>query len=410
MAKPVGPACNLDCSYCYYLKTGQQYAPLHTFRMSDALLETYVKQYIEASPGPTVVFVWHGGEPTLAGLDFYRRAVDLQKRYLPQGWNCWNNLQTNGTLLDEEWCSFLSDAHFDVGLSIDGTSWVHNTYRKDKRGRGTYDLAAAAVKRLQAHGIQPDLLCTVTSDTAKDPVGAYRALRELNTGWIQFIPIVRREANGSVTPDSVPSHSYGRFLSAVFDDWVQHDLGRLNVQQFAEMLLVWSGGKASACWMAPTCGRVLILEHDGSVYSCDHFVTPEHRIGDFETSFLAELVDSPVQRRFGENKSATLPDQCRTCRWLIVCYGSCPKDRFVTAEDGTPGLNYLCQGLRHFFAHAEGPLGRVIESRKKGMRPQDIMARLRADSAARWRGVGRNDPCPCGSGLKAKQCCWSQRP
>ncbi len=410
MAKPVGPVCNLECGYCYYLKTGQQYTHPHAFKMSDALLETYVRQYIEASPGPTVPFVWHGGEPTLAGLDFYRRAVDLQKRYLPAGWSCWNNLQTNGTLLDDEWCSFLANAHFDIGLSIDGTNWVHNTYRKDKRGRGSYDLAVAAARRLQAHGIQPDLLCTVTSDSVKDPVAVYRALRDLNTGWIQFIPIVRRELDGNVTPDSVPSDGYGRFLSAVFDDWVQHDLGKLNVQQFAEMLLVWSGGKASACWMAPTCGRVLILEHDGSVYSCDHFVTPEHRIGDLETSLLAELVDSPVQRRFGENKSATLPAQCRTCRWLTVCNGSCPKDRFLTAEDGTPGLNYLCKGLRYFFAHAEEPLRRVIESRKRGMRPEDIMARLRADSAARWRGVGRNDPCPCGSGLKAKQCCWSQRP
>ena len=410
MAKPVGPLCNLECGYCYYLKTGQQYEHSDTFRMSDVLLETYVRQYIEASPGPTVTFVWHGGEPTLAGLDFYRRAVDLQKRYLPPGWNCWNNLQTNGTLLDEEWCSFLADAHFDVGLSLDGTSWVHNIYRKDKRGRGTYDIAVSAVRRLQAHGIQPDLLCTVTSDTAKDPVGVYRALRDLNTGWIQFIPIVRRESDGNMTPDSVSSDAYGRFLSAVFDDWVQHDLGKLNVQQFAEILLVWSGGKASACWMTPICGRVLILEHDGAVYSCDHFVTPEHRIGDLETSLLAELVDSPVQRRFGQDKSSSLPDQCRACRWLAVCNGSCPKDRFVTAGDHGPGLNYLCDGLRHFFAHAEAPLRRVIESRKSGLRPDNVMAQLRAEAAARWRGVGRNDPCPCGSGLKAKQCCWSLRP
>lgn len=410
MAKPVGPVCNLDCSYCYYLKTGQQYGHHHDYRMSDDLLETYVRQYIEASPGPTVLFVWHGGEPTLAGLNFYKRAVDLQKRFLPHGWNCWNNLQTNGTLLDDEWCSFLADAHFDVGLSIDGPGWLHDTYRKDKRGQGTYEVALATVRRLQGHGIQPDLLCTVTSDTAKDPVGVYRALRDLNTGWIQFIPIVRREPNGGVTPDSISSDAYGRFLSAVFDDWVTHDLGKLNVQQFAEMLLVWSGGKASACWMTRACGRVLILEHDGSVYSCDHFVNPEYRIGDLKTSLLSELVDSPAQLRFGENKSALLPGQCHTCRWLAVCNGNCPKDRFVTAEDGSPGLNYLCHGLRHFFAHAERPLRRVIECRRSGMRPEAVMAELRTESVARWKGVGRNDSCPCGSGLKAKQCCWAHRP
>jgi uncharacterized protein len=410
MAKPVGPVCNLECSYCYYLDTGRLYQHHHQFLMSDALLEKYVRGYIESSPGPTVSFVWHGGEPALAGLDFYRRAVELQKRYLPPGWSCWNNLQTNGTLLDDEWCSFLADAGFDVGLSIDGTRWVHDTFRKDKMGRGTHELALAAVRRLQAHGIQPDLLCTVTSSAAREPVPIYRALRDLNTGWIQFIPIVRRSPDGTVTPDSVPSVAYGRFLNAVFDEWVCHDLGKLNVQIFAEMSLIWSGGTASLCWMAPTCGRALILEHDGSVYSCDHFVRQEHRIGDITTSGLGELVDSQVQRRFGEDKRDRLPDQCRSCRWLAVCNGSCPKDRFATAGDGAPGLNYLCDGLRLFFAHAEPTLKWVIERRKNGARPESIMAKLQAELVARWKGVGRNDPCPCGSGLKAKQCCWDQRP
>jgi uncharacterized protein len=409
MAKPVGPVCNLECSYCYYLETGRIYERAHQFKMSEALLERYVRQYIEASPGPTVLFVWHGGEPTLAGLDFYRRALEFQKRYLPQGWSCWNNLQTNGTVLDDEWAAFLADAGFDVGLSIDGTRWVHDAYRRDKRGRGTYDLAVAAVRRLQAHGVQPDLLCTVTSAAAREPVGIYRALRDLETGWVQFIPIVRRSPDGQITPDSVSGEAYGRFLNAVFDEWVHHDLGKLNVQLFAEMALVWSGGTASPCWMAPTCGRALIVEHDGSVYSCDHFVTPEHRIGDLEVSPLGELVDSPVQRRFGEDKRDRLPERCRSCRWLPICNGSCPKDRFPTA-DGTPALNYLCDGLQHFFAHAERPLKRVMESQKKGLRPETIMAQLRAESMARWKGIGRNDPCPCGSGLKAKHCCWDLRP
>jgi len=410
MAKPVGAACNLDCSYCYYLETGKYYERSHRFKMPDVLLEEYVRQYIEASPGPTVVFVWHGGEPTLAGLEFYRRAVELQKRYLPVGWTCWNNLQTNGTLLDEDWCSFLAEAHFDVGLSIDGAPWVHDAYRRDKAGRGTYELAVAAVRRLQARGVQPDLLCTVTSAAAREPRPVYRALRDLKTGWIQFIPIVRRGPDGMVTPDSVSSEDYGRFLKAVFDEWLYHDFGMLDVQLFAEMQLVWAGGAASACWMAPVCGRVLILEHDGSVYSCDHFVTPEHRIGHIGTSSLGDLVDSVVQRRFGEDKRDGLPGQCRSCRWLAVCHGNCPKDRFDLAEDGAPGLNYLCSGLKAFFAHAERPLREIIQARKKGHKTEAIMARLRAELAARWKGVGRNDPCPCGSGLKTKHCCWEHRP
>ncbi len=410
MAKPVGPACNLECSYCYYLETARLYAPPHQFRMSDALLEKYVRQYIETSPGPLVQFVWHGGEPTLAGLDYYRHAVELQKYYLPQGWTCWNNLQTNGILLDNEWCSFLADAHFDVGLSVDGTRWLHDAYRKDRSGRGTYDRAVAAVRCLQSHGVQPDLLCTVTSAVAKEAIGVYRALRNLNTGWVQFIPIVRRGPDGQITQESVTAEAYGRFLCTIFDEWVYHDLGRLSVQFFAEMSLVWSGGAASLCWMAPTCGRVLIVEHDGKVYACDHFVTPEYRIGDLETSLLSALVDTPVQHRFGEDKRDRLPAQCLSCSWLTVCNGGCPKDRFALAEDGEPGLNCLCNGLRQFFAHAEKPLKQVIERRSQGLSPEAVMAELRAESLLRWKGIGRNDPCPCGSGRKAKQCCWAQRP
>jgi uncharacterized protein len=409
MAKPVGPLCNLECSYCYYLETERFYKSSHQFRMSDSLLEMYVRQYIAASPGPIVQFTWHGGEPTLAGLGFYRLAVDLQKRYLPEGWSCWNNLQTNGILLDDEWCSFLADAHFDVGLSIDGTQWLHDEYRKDHSGSGTYGRAVAAVRRLQAHGIQPDLLCTVTSATAKEPIAVYRALRDLDTGWTQFIPIVRRTTDGQTTSESVTGEGYGYFLGTVFDEWIRHDLGRLDIQLFAEMALVWSGGAASLCWMAPTCGRVLIVEHDGGVYSCDHFVAPDHRIGDIETAPLSTLVDVPVQRRFGNDKRARLPLQCRSCSWLVICNGGCPKDRFALAENGEPGLNYLCGGFRQFFAHAEQPLRKVMQLRKRGLTPDAIMAELRAESLARWCGVGRNDPCPCGSGRKAKHCCWSKR-
>ncbi len=410
MAKPVGPICNLECGYCYYLDTARFYGRPHQFRMSDDLLETYVRQYLEASPGPVVYFVWHGGEPTLAGLDFYRRAVELQQHYLPAGWTCWNNLQTNGTLLDEEWCTFLGEARFEVGLSIDGTPRLHDAYRKDRHGRGTYERVFAAAHRLQAHGIQPDLLCTVTAAVAEEPVSVYRALRDIGTGWFQFIPIVRRGPDGQVTPESVAPEAYGRFLCTVFDQWAHHDLGKLNLQLFAETLQVWAGAPATLCWMAPTCGRVLVVEHDGAVYACDHFVTPEHRIGNLETSHLGALVDAPFQARFGADKQDGLPTQCRSCPWLAACNGGCPKDRFALAENGEPALNYLCDGLRRFFAHAEQPSRHIIERRRRGIRPETIMGELRAESMVRWRGIGRNDPCPCGSGRKAKQCCWSQRP
>jgi uncharacterized protein len=382
MAKPVGPLCILECSYCYYLETGRLYDNTHQFRMSERLLETYIRLYIAASPGPVIQFTWHGGEPTLAGLDFYWQVVELQKRYLPEGWSCWNNLQTNGILLDDEWCTFLADAHFDVGLSIDGTKRLHDKNRKNRGGSGTYECAVAACHRLQAHGIQPDLLCTVTSAIAKEPLAVYRALRELDTGWIQFIPIVRFAANGRATADSVTGEAYGYFLCTIFDEWIHHDLGRLDVQLFAETSLVLMGGVASLCWMAPTCGRVLIVEHDGGVYSCDHFVTPDHRIGDLESSFLGELVDSPVQRRFGNSKQTTLPLQCRSCAWLALCNGGCLKDRIVTAKNGEPGVNYLCSGFRQFFAHAERPLSQLIQLRKRGFTPEAIMTRLGTESLA----------------------------
>lgn len=410
MAKPVGPLCNLNCGYCYYLGTERYYSNPHRFRMSDTQLEQFISNYIKSSPGPVVQFTWHGGEPTLAGLDFYKRALELEKKYLPEGWSCWNNLQTNGVLLDDEWCSFLARERFDVGLSIDGTEWLHDEYRKDHNGNGTYTQAFEAVKRLQSYGIQPDLLCTVTSSIAKEPVAVYRALRELGTGWIQFIPIVRRTPEGQVTPDSVPGDAYGDFLCAIFDEWIQNDIGKLNVQFFAETMLVWSGGTTNMCWMAPTCGRVPVVEHDGSVYSCDHFVTPDHRIGNINDSPLSELLELPRQRSFGTDKRERLPAQCRSCRWLDVCNGGCPKDRFAFTAGGDPGLNYLCSGNQRFFTHAEQPMKQIIQLRKRGFSPAGIMAELRAESKARWKGVGRNDPCPCGSGRKAKNCCWSKRP
>jgi len=416
MAKPVGSRCNLNCGYCYYLKTPEQ---SRGARMTDEILETFIRQYIEASPGPEINFVWHGGEPALAGLDFYKRALELQQKYLPPGWSCWNNLQTNGVLLDDEWCDFLAAARFDIGLSVDGTERLH-----DRNRCGTYAAAVGAVRRLQARGVQPDLLCTVTAETAKEPVAIYRALKNLGTGWLQFIPIVRRadygQTNGTtaVTPDSVTGGAYGNFLCAVFDEWAANDLGRVNVQMFAETARVWAGNDVGLCWMAPDCGRVLVVEADGGVYSCDHFVNAGHRIGNILSAHLGELADSEKQKNFGEKKRGCLPAQCKACEFLPACNGGCPKDRFnvdegaanAANEAAVPPINFLCAGLKKFFTHSKPILNEMTRMANTGQTPAAIMAANRARFMEKWKGIGRNDPCPCGSGKKAKMCCWNSRP
>ena len=373
MAKPVGSRCNMHCAYCYYLEKGQYSTHAKQSRMTYDLLEKLIRQTIEAGTGPTVSFTWHGGEPTLAGLEFYRRAVELEQKYLPRGWQAWNNLQTNGLLLNESWARFLRENRFDVGLSIDGCAAVHDANRRDLGGNPTFARAAQAVKLLQRHGIQPDLLCTVNADSVKDPLAVYEGLRQLNTGWVQFIPIVVRLPEGGFAPQSVTPRDYGRFLCAVFDRWVTQDLGRLDVQLFAETARILAGGQASLCWMAPTCGRVLIAEEDGGVYSCDHFVDSEHRLGTLGRDRLEALANSPRQLAFGNAKRDTLTAQCRACPWLSLCGGGCPKDRFACSDTGEAGQYYLCDGLRTFWAHAEPVLRRVMELSRRRRKPEEIM-------------------------------------
>lgn len=377
MAKPVGSRCNMRCAYCYYLDKGQFSAHATQSRMSYALLEKLIRQTIAASAGPVVSFVWHGGEPTMAGLDFYKKAVELQRKYLPRGWQAWNNLQTNGLLLNDAWCRFLKENHFDVGLSIDGSAPVHDKNRRDRGGAGTYARVRQTARRLQAAGIQPDLLCTVNADSAADPLGVYRGLRELGTGWMQFIPIVVRDPDGNLTPESVTPEGYGEFLCAVFDEWLCHDLGQLDVQLFAETARIWAGAEASLCWMAPTCGRVLIAEEDGAVYSCDHFVDDAHRLGNFAAARLDTLANAPAQITFGNAKQATLTAACRRCPWLACCNGACPKDRFGLSEDGEPGHYFLCAGLKRFFAHAHGPMQQAMALSRQGRTPTEIREQMR---------------------------------
>ena len=376
MAKPVGSRCNMHCRYCYYLDKGQYSSHARQSRMSFDLLERLIRQTIESNPGPVVSFTWHGGEPTLAGLDFYRRALELERKYLPKGWRAWNNLQTNGLMLNAAWCRFLHEHGFDVGLSIDGSQPVHDQNRRDLGGQGTWSRVSQGIARLKDAGIRPDLLCTVNAASEQAPLEVYQALRDTGSGWIQFIPIVVRQPDGTLASESVTPEGYGRFLCAVFDAWLYHDLGALDVQLFAETARIWAGGQASLCWMAPTCGRVLIVEEDGSVYACDHFVDPEHRLGNLASARLETMADSPAQLDFGRRKQSTLTAQCRACPWLRCCGGGCPKDRFARSDDGEEGQYYLCQGLRMFFEHAHGPMTQVMQWSREGLTPRQIMQRL----------------------------------
>ncbi len=375
MAKPVGSRCNMRFAYCYYLDKGQYSSHRKQSRMSNGLLEQLIKQTIQASPGPAVSFVWHGGEPTLAGLEFYQRAVELQRKHLPPGWQAWNNLQTNGLLLNKKWCAFLKENHFDVGVSIDGSEAVHDVNRRDLGGNPTYERARQAVGLLQAAGIQPDLLCTVNAATVADPEAVYRALEGLGCGWVQFIPIVVRTEHG-FSPESVTPQGYGDFLCQIFDLWVHNGLGQMDIQLFAEMARILAGGEASVCWMAPACGRAIVVEEDGGVYACDHFVDPEHRLGNLASTKLEELLESPAQSAFGQSKRESLTSQCRRCPWLKFCGGGCPKDRFALSEDGEPGHYVLCGGLQRLFAHAVPVLEQIMDMSRRGLGPQEIMGRI----------------------------------
>ena len=375
MVKPVGSRCNMRCSYCYYLSRGQYSTHEVQTVMSDAMLERLIRDTINASPGPVVSFVWHGGEPTLAGLDFYRRAVKLQNRYLPRGFRVWNNLQTNGLLINDEWARFLADNHFDVGLSIDGTELVHDENRRDVLGKGTFERVRKAADCLKKAGIRPDLLCTVNSATVQRPDEVYETLCSLDTGWVQFIPIVVRDGN-ALSPLSVTAESYGAFLIRMFDLWITHDLGKTDIQLFAEMAKIMAGAKPSLCMMSETCGRALVAEEDGSIYACDHFVDPAHRIGNFMESPIGSMVTLPVQHDFGRSKKTGLTAQCKACPYLKFCGGGCLKDRFGVAGDGESGQYVLCNGLRAFFSHAEPILKEVMALSRQGLSSEEIMRRF----------------------------------
>jgi uncharacterized protein len=422
LAKPIGPICNLDCKYCFYLEKETLYPQVAKWAMPDEVLESYIRQYIESHETSVVNFAWQGGEPTLLGVDYFRRVVELQKRFA-NGKRIENAFQTNGVLVNDEWGEFFKENQFLIGISIDGPRELHDEYRVDKGGQSTFDRVVRGIETLKRHGVEFNTLTTVHRANSEYPLEVYRFLKESGSGFMQFIPIVERithetTADGlhlispdfagaaKVAPWSVQPAQFGKFLCTIFDEWVRNDVGRYYVQLFDVALEMWVGMEASLCVFRRTCGGALAIEHCGDLYSCDHFVYPKNRLGNIMETPMASLADSEQQRQFGEAKESTLPQYCLNCDVRFACNGECPKHRFLNTPDGEPGLNYLCAGYKMFFHHID-PYMRFMASELHSERaPANVMRWAAAqDARSRMATAKRNDPCPCGSGKKFKQCC-----
>ena len=428
MAKPSGAICNLDCTYCFFLSKELLY-PDDRFRMADELLETYIRQMIESQKVDEVTIAWQGGEPTLMGVDFFRRSVEYAHRHLPDGKTLRFTMQTNGTLLDDDWCELLAEHDFLIGLSMDGPPEMHDAFRVDKKGRPTSARVLAAADLLRRHDVDFNILCTVHAANADHPLEVYRYFRdEIGAEFMQFIPIVERatettlaQANQGwtsgrrgrplyinqgnlVTERTVQPLQWGNFLSTIFDEWVRNDVGDVFIQYFDAALASWLGSSPAMCIFKETCGTATALEHNGDLYSCDHFVEPEHLLGNITETHMVELIASPKQQKFGNDKRDTLPQFCLDCDVRFACQGECPKNRFMLSPDGDPGLNYLCAGYKHFFHHIDHPMRLMADILRRGGVAPDVKEILDREERERFADVGRNDPCPCGSGRKFKQC------
>jgi uncharacterized protein len=439
LAKPTGAICNLDCAYCFFLSKEDLY-PGGSFRMSDEVLDAYVRQLLEAQPGPEVVVAWQGGEPTLMGLEFFERSIDLVEKHRRPSQHVSHTIQTNGTRLDDAWCAFFKRHQFLVGLSVDGPKALHDAYRVNKGGAGSFDQVMRGWELLRAHGVDVNILCTIHAANGDHPLDVYRFFRDdLGVAFMQFIPIVERasvhtlqlvnrgwsrnappasgegaaersgagaprplytQAGTLVSERSVRPAQFGRFLCAIFDEWVRRDVGKVFVQAFDVALGSWLG-QHNLCIVSPTCGHALALEHNGDLYSCDHYVEPGYRLGNILGTPMAEMVGSEKQRRFGQDKYDSLPRYCRDCEVLFACYGECPRNRFAETPDGEPGLNYLCEGYKSFYAHIAEPMAVMADLLRNGRPAEEVMQWVAAREMSR---AGRNDPCPCGSGKKFKRC------
>lgn len=393
MAKPGGSTCNIDCKYCYYID--KEYLPdgPGRGRMSDQVLESYMSQYIEGVTTNEIVFSWQGGEPTMLGLDYFKKIVEFEKKYAKPGQQILNDLQTNGILLDDAWCQFLKENNWLVGISIDGPREIHNAYRVTKNGKPTFDLVMNGIKLLKKYRVPFNTLTCVNRLNAKRPLDVYRFLRrEINSTYIQFIPIVEykgfektaphnwdpeklpRDGSPEARPDhpdsivtdwSVDPDDYGYFLSKVFDEWLKHDVGKVLVNHIETLVAQHLGLPSQVCIYSGFCGKGLAVENEGSVYSCDHYVYPKYKLGNVTDKNLAEMVFSQAQIKFGFDKSEKLPEYCRKCEYLTDCWGECPKNRIILTEDGEPGLNYLCRGLKKYFKHALPEIDKIVTGLKQ---------------------------------------------
>lgn len=351
--KPVGARCNLRCSYCYYTDNFRSDAAFRGSVMNDAVLTEYMRQHFAASDSREVFFSWHGGEPSLAGIRFYRRVVELENSLAPEGCIIRNGIQTNATLIDEEWGRFLSETGFYVGVSLDGPERFHNSSRLRADGSGTFAEVMRGLEILRIHDVPHEVLCVVNSCSVNAPLEVYRFFRDLGVEFITFLPLVERKnlSSPEVTERSVSAAGFGRFLSEVFDEWISNDIGKIKVQVFEEALRTAFGQDHTLCIFKPVCGAVPVVEMNGDFYSCDHFVDEDHRSGNIMNRTLESLLDDPLQRAFGQAKKAALPRYCLDCEVLDMCNGECPRNRFIKTPDGDPGLNYLCEGYKNFFNH-----------------------------------------------------------
>jgi uncharacterized protein len=410
LCKPIGPLCNLACDYCFYLHKEELFPETKGagFRMSDETLEEFTRQYLECQPdnAPEVNFAWQGGEPTLMGIDFYRRALALQAKYRRPGQRVTNALQTNGTLIDDEWAVFLKEHDFLVGISVDGPEELHDRFRRDRERHGSFNRVMSGLEALRRAGTEFNTLTVVQSDNGDHPLEVYRFLKGIGSTYLQFIPIVEPLDGGGVSQRTVRPKQWGRFLCGVFDEWSKEDVGRVFVQHFDMLLGRNLGQPASLCVHSQYCGRAPALEHDGSLYSCDHFVFSENRLGSIHEKSVTEMVDGEFQTAFGIAKSEKLPEYCRRCEYLGLCYGGCPSDRCKKTPGGKSGLNWSCEGYRMFYDYSRPVFTAMAEALRNHLSAAEYQRFMnRPGGSQHRRQIGRNDPCPCGSGKKYKHCC-----
>ena len=418
LAKPMGPICNLECSYCFYLEKDQLYSEVKNFKMEADVLETFIRQKIEGHSINTVHFTWQGGEPTLLGVDYFREVVRIQEQYA-EGRQIENGFQTNGVLLNDEWCHFFKKHHFLIGISIDGPEQLHDKYRVNKGGSGSFTEVMHGLALLKKHGVEYNTLTVVNAGNQAHPDEIYNFLKSMGSSYWQFIPVVerlRKEDGMLAAPDetgeipmsewSVEPAAYGHFLDHIFQRWVREDVGQIFVQHFESALANELEMSAGVCVWNSTCGSALAIEHNGDVFPCDHYVFPQYKLGNIKEIPLVEMVHDPIQIEFGNDKKDKLPQICLDCEVLDLCHGECPKHRFMTGTDGEVGLNYLCDGYKHFFTTIRPELGVIAELFELGKPAENIKEWMKEkDLGFPSLNAKRNDPCPCGSQKKFKMCC-----